>query len=108
MSPLCSRSAAPAGDMRKDVLGIATYLAIAFGMAWAAWEIPLRLGLSIQSAWFQIPALIGAFSPAVAGIVVRRFVTREGFADAGLEPFPRKWLFYLAALLIPLAVAFAT
>lgn len=93
--------------MRKDVWGVAVFLVLAFGMAWAVWEIPLRLGVPVQSGLLQIAALIGAFAPAIAAIVVRKWVTREGFADAGLDLHPRQWRYYLLALLIPLAAALA-
>jgi membrane protease YdiL (CAAX protease family) len=44
------------------------------------------------------------FAPALAACLVRRFVTREGFADAGLRLGPRRP--YLAAWLgVPLLVA---
>lgn len=93
--------------MRKDVLGVAVYLVLAFGLAWTLWEIPLRLGVPLRSGLFQVVALVGAFAPAMAAIIVRKWVTREGFADAGLDPAPRRWPYYLLALLIPLAAAFA-
>jgi hypothetical protein len=68
--------------MTSKTKGIVVYLAVAFGMAWVLWEIPLRFGLSSRSPLFQLAVLPGAFAPAVAAIVVRKWVTREGFADA--------------------------
>ena len=85
--------------------GIVSYLLIAFGMAWLLWEIPLRMGLSVHNPLFQFAALPGAFAPAVASVVVRKWVTREGFADAGLRlNLRRKWRYYLFAWLLPLIV----
>ncbi|WP_234430728.1 CPBP family intramembrane glutamic endopeptidase [Streptomyces sp. NRRL F-4489] len=47
--------------------------------------------------------------PGIAGVVVRRWVTREGFADAGLRPrLKAAWPYYLAAWLGPLALALCT
>ena len=44
----------------------------------------------------------GALSPAVAAIIVRKWVTREGFSDAGLRLNRHHWRYYLAALVLPL------
>lgn len=72
-------------------------------MAWVCWEIPLRLGLSLTNPFAQFAILPGAFAPAVASLVVRKWVTREGFGDAGLKLRLREmWRWYLVALLIPL------
>jgi membrane protease YdiL (CAAX protease family) len=90
--------------MTRKTKGIVVYLAVAFGMAWVLWEIPLRFGLSPRSPLFQLAALPGAFAPAVAAIVVRKWVTREGFADAGLRLNLRRWRYYLVAWLLPLPV----
>ena len=90
--------------MDTDKKGIIAYLVISFGMAWVIWEIVLRGGLSADDPLFQIGILPGAFSPAVAAIVVRKWVTREGFADAGLRLNRRRWRYYVAGWLLPLAV----
>jgi membrane protease YdiL (CAAX protease family) len=90
--------------MKGKAKGMIVYLLIAFGMAWVLWEIPLRFGLSPRSPLFQLAALPGAFAPAVAAIVVRKWVTREGFADAGLRLNLRQWRYYLVAWLLPLPV----
>ena len=76
--------------------GVGAFLAIAFGLAW----------VPFLPALFGGPALpvLMPFAPAIAAVVVRRWVTREGFGDAGLRPRPRRWPFYLVALLWPLAV----
>jgi uncharacterized protein len=90
--------------LSKPALGIVSFIAIAFGLAWTAWEIPIRLGVTVGSAWFQLAALPGAFAPAIAAVIVRRWITREGFADAALRINIRAWRYYLVALLLPLAV----
>src|SRR5271165_1746749 len=84
--------------------GVIAYLLIAFGMAWALWEIVIALGLSVTNPLFQIAILPGAFAPAIATFVVRKWITREGFADAGLRLDFRKWPYYIVAWLLPLAV----
>jgi membrane protease YdiL (CAAX protease family) len=84
--------------------GVITYILFSFGMAWVLWEIPLRLGLSPRSPLFQVAILPGAFAPAAACIVVRKWVTREGFEDAGLALHLSRWRYYLVAWFLPLPV----
>ena len=84
--------------------GILWFLAISFGLAWAAWEVAIQSGISVRSLEFQYYALPGAFAPAVAAIIVRKWITREGFADAGLRPNLKRWRYYLFAWLLPMAV----
>jgi uncharacterized protein len=80
--------------------GIAAYVAIAFALAWLAWEVSFQLG----GAASQLVFYLGAFAPAIAAVVVRKWITREGFGDAGLGVDPRTWPYYLFAWLLPLAV----
>jgi len=92
--------------MNQKTKGIVAFILIAFVMAWVLWEIPLRLGMDILNPLFQYIALPGAFAPAIATIVVRKWITREGFADAGLRPnLSRAWRYYLVAWLMPLFVS---
>jgi uncharacterized protein len=84
--------------------GVIWFLILAFAGAWIPWEIALRAGLPVGSMWFQIAALPGAFAPAVACIVVRKWITREGFGDAGLALNLRQWRYYVIALLLPFVV----
>jgi membrane protease YdiL (CAAX protease family) len=90
--------------MSKRSRSIWAFLAIAFGLAWAIWEIPFLIGLVAGSGAFQLIILIGAFAPALAAIIVRKFVERSGFADAGLAIEPDQWRYYVAAVVIPIAV----
>jgi hypothetical protein len=68
------------GD-RSRTRGLTAFLLISFGVAWG-WEAVahLLLGWSLVNPLVQVPA---GFAPATAALVVRRWVTREGFADAG-------------------------
>ncbi len=91
--------------MRRNVWGVGAYLILAFGLAWPIWEAALALGVPRHGALFRLFILAGAFAPAVAALVVRGLVTREGFVDAGLGLKPRKWLYYVLALAVPLAAA---
>lgn len=66
--------------------GVRTFLLISFGMTWGTIFVGhFLLGVSLGDPAGQLMlALPMAFSPAIAAIVVRRWVTREGFGDAGL------------------------
>ena len=68
--------------------GILAYVAISFGLAWTLWTPPLLFAAG--DPLFQFAILPGAFAPAVSSFVVRRWVTGEGFADAGLNPRLRR------------------
>jgi uncharacterized protein len=85
--------------------GVVWFLVIAFGLAWISWEIPIQMGVPVTGWKFQLFGLVGAFAPAIAAIVVRKWITREGFADAGLRLHLRSgWPYYLAGWFLPLAV----
>jgi uncharacterized protein len=85
-----------------DRRGIIAYLGIAFGLAWAIWAVVLyRLKLNAHDHGFALALIPGMFAPAIAAIVVRTWVTGEGFAGAGLRPRLRlEWRYYLFALLL--------
>ena len=84
--------------------GLLWFLGISFGLAWGSWELAIRSGVGVLSWQFQLYALPGAFSPAIAAFVVRKWITREGFTDAGLRFRTQHWRYYLLAWLLPLAV----
>ena len=86
--------------------GIAAYLAIAFGLAWTAEIWALSRGVRFASLTPGTTLLLASvmFTPAIAAFAVRRFITREGFADAGLRRGP--WRPYLMTWLgVPILVA---
>ncbi|MEU7610609.1 CPBP family intramembrane glutamic endopeptidase [Micromonospora sp. NPDC049204] len=89
------------------IKGLGTFLLITFGATWTV-EITLYLlGFSLADPLVQILSL-GWIAPAAAAFIVRRWVTREGFADAGLALRLRAaWPHYLAAWLGPLAFTVA-
>jgi membrane protease YdiL (CAAX protease family) len=93
--------------MRTRTAGILSYLLIAFGGAWTVWILLWLLGVSAirTSLQFQLLSLPAEFAPALAAIIVRLWVGREGFADAGLKVhLRRKWRHYVFALVMPLFV----
>lgn len=87
--------------------GVLVFLAIAFGATWTYLFVArLVLGVSLINPLVQLPV---ALVPAVAAVVVRRWVTREGFADAGLRLRLRPaWRGWLLAWLGPVAVLAVT
>jgi uncharacterized protein len=86
--------------------GIVAFLLIAFGIAWGGMFGARLLGLSLVNPLVQLPF---GFAPAIAAVVVRRWVTREGFGDAGLALKLRSlWRYYLAAWLGPLVLVVVT
>jgi uncharacterized protein len=90
--------------MNTNSRGIASYLGITFGLAWTAWLAPLPFGVSLGDPLYNIFILTGACSPAIACLVVRKWITGEGFSDAGLRPSLRTWKYYAAAWLYPVLV----
>src|SRR5262245_36762548 len=91
--------------------GVLTFLLISFGAAWGAVFVAYWVvGMSMADPLAQLTmALPMAFSPAIAAVVVRRWVTREGFRDAGLRPRVRvARYYYLLAWLGPVLVLAAT
>jgi membrane protease YdiL (CAAX protease family) len=91
--------------MTTKTKGIVIYLLITFGIAWLTWTIAFLSGLSATNPLFQFAALPGGFAPAIAALIVRQWITREGFADAGWRlNFRRTWPYYLFAWLHPLVV----
>jgi membrane protease YdiL (CAAX protease family) len=83
-------------------VGVATFLGLAFGLAW----LPF---LAAAAGLHGVGPVLMPVAPAVACIVVRRWVTREGFADAGLRPRVRRhWTVYLLAVVWPVGAAVCT
>ena len=90
--------------MSRDATRIAGFLLLAFGGAWSIWALAWLLDVFDTSVAGQLIVAVGALSPAIASIVVR-WLSREGFADAGLRPNLRnRTLYYAVAWLLPLPV----
>lgn len=92
--------------VKTRMSGLAVFLGLAFGLAWLGMIGAWALGFSLVNPLVQLPF---AFTPALAAFIVRRWVTGEGFADAGLRLRLRTaWPQYLAAWLGPAALVAAT
>lgn len=87
--------------------GALAFLLITLLLSWPWWFLEhVVLGWSMVNPLVQLPT---AFAPALAAIAVRRWVTREGFADATPAPrLRRAWRWYLAAWLGPFAITAGT
>lgn len=69
--------------MITQMLGLASYLALTFGIVWGLWAPVTRRGLSLNSRSSQLAILPSAFAPAIASTIVRAFITKEGLALEG-------------------------
>ncbi len=88
-----------------DRRGVAAFLALAYALAWVPEFVALARGVRVAPPTAAGTALLAAvmWAPAAAAFVVRRWVTREGFATAGLRVGPRR-LYPAAWLGVPLLV----
>lgn len=85
--------------------GIGAFLLIAFGGAWIIWTIAWLLHALDTGPSGQIVVAAGAVAPAVATLVVRRWITHESFHDIGLHlSLHDHWPYYLVSWLMPLPV----
>jgi hypothetical protein len=101
-STTCRR---PDGRVPHDVRrhGVRWFLAIAFLGAWIPWLGVYLLGGSLDDPLTQLAT--AAFVPAIAACVVRRWITREGFAGSGLGlQWRSSWPYCVAAATIPWGV----
>lgn len=83
------------------------FLVVAFAPAWITWELAIAAGFDVLSWQMQLFLLPGAFCPALAAFVVRKWITHEGFDDLKLRLGSGRWFFYLLAWLLPLIVVAA-
>ncbi|MEU6245987.1 CPBP family intramembrane glutamic endopeptidase [Glycomyces sp. NPDC047010] len=91
--------------MKPRTKGLIAFLLLAFGLAGGGmFTAVLVFDLSLVNPVVQLATV--AFTPAVAAFAVRKWVTKEGFADAGLRLRIRGNLgLYAAAWLGPLVFA---
>ncbi|MGD0866287.1 MAG: type II CAAX endopeptidase family protein [Rhizomicrobium sp.] len=91
------------GAQSGSTKGIAVYLIIAFGIAWVSWAF-IPHSSAANPTLLTLYVLPGAFAPALATFIVRKWITREGFGDAGLGLHLRKWRYYLFGWFLPFPV----
>jgi hypothetical protein len=82
----------PPTNKRVNWRGVFAYLVLAYGLAWTVEGIALARGVRFTSLTPGATALLASvmFAPAIAAFIVRRFITREGFASAGLRRGPSR------------------
>lgn len=98
--------------MKSNPKGLIWFLAIAFAITWVSIFAIYLIDApsSGTSAGLLNPMdgllrILGTFGPAIAAFVTLKWITREGFKDAGLRfNFRAGWSYYLWAVLAPLAV----
>lgn len=80
----------PDAEAGVEWRGVLWYLALAFGLAWLLEGTALASGVRFESLTAASTGLLATamLTPALSAFVVRRFVTREGFANAGLRRGP--------------------
>ncbi len=89
--------------IRQNKPGLYYYLAISFGIAWISWIGGyLVFNVPPSNPRFILILLPGSLAPALAAIIVRKWVTREGFEDVGLRINRSAWRYYLLGWLWPL------
>jgi len=86
-----------------DSRAVSAFLAIAFGLAW----LPF---LAQAAGAGAVGPVLMPLAPAIACIVVRRWITGEGFGDSGLRWRPRAqhWPVYVLVLLWPVVATFCS
>ena len=94
--------------MRVALRPIVIFLVIAFGLAWLI-ALPLWLGDGISSPWLTVVAVATMPTPAIAAIIVTRFIERPpSMARAlGLRPLgrPGRFIgFLVLGLVAPIAL----
>lgn len=86
---------------RKEIL---VYLLITFGVSWGVIFVVWLIGISPNDPISFFTGIFAAFSPAIAAIIVRKGITREGFADMRLKVKHHYWVYYLVALIFPFII----
>ena len=99
-----SEGAIIAGNERVDLKAVFSYLLMVFSASWSLIVIIYLLGGLRTMAALGLYGLM--MMPAISAFLVRKWITKEGFGDAGLRPnFRRGWRYYLIAWLLPLLVS---
>ncbi len=86
--------------MTLDKRGLAWYLGLSFGTVWLM-EGWLWTQGGLASPMTPVVLLVVMLVPAASAFIVRKFVTREGFADAGLRVGHKRYYLW-AWLLFPI------
>jgi len=98
--------------MTNNDKGIVWYLLIAFAITWSS-VLGIYLLGEVPSSASNVPSanplivllsMSGTFGPAIGAFVTLKWITREGFREAGLGfNFRMGWPYYIWAVLAPIA-----
>jgi uncharacterized protein len=103
------------GRPRLDLRAVLVFILLAFGLAWLV-ALPLWLGEGLREPLFVLYAIGMMCTPAVAALVVARWIERTGPGAPSLAcrlglrpivPFGRLALFLLLGLLLPVLLVMA-
>lgn len=81
--------------------GVIAFVAISYLLAWLLWMPIVFQPALLGKVSGQLLIMPGAMAPAIAAFIVRRWITREGFADARLGVRLRGWRYFVLALVFP-------
>ena len=97
--PDCDDAATRPAAPRANWRGILWFLTLCFGATWGIEIIALARGIRFATLTLATTIMLALIMwiPAVSAFIVRRWITREGFASAGLRLGP--WRPYLYVLL---------
>jgi uncharacterized protein len=89
----------PARGASLDFRGIGLYVFLTFGLTWTADFIMIARGVRFDKPPIWALAVLAGtmWFPAISAYAVRRWVTHEGFGDAGMRIGP--WRIYLVILI---------
>jgi len=77
------------------------FVLLSFGLAWVPFLI-----LLVRPGAADVAPILMPIAPAIACLVVRKWITREGLGDAGLRLDLRHWPLFAVAVLWPFAASF--
>jgi hypothetical protein len=87
---------------------VGAFVLLVYGIAWAYWMVVVSDPWHAVTTWSNTPkdytegtvAALGMFAPAIAAIVMRLFVRKEGLKGS-LGPVLHRWRYYAIAILGP-------
>ncbi len=103
-SQLSSDNSSQAKSKLKEK-GILLFMLLSFGLACLTISPIVLLSISSTSELGQALYFLYAFTPAIAAIIVRSLITKEGFKDSGLRPnLKTKWPYYIFSAFWPFLI----
>lgn len=91
-------------SLNREKRGTISFIAITFGITFFMAFLLEYLNITPADPLFMIYALPSGIAPAIAAILVRKWITKEGFNDICYSIEKKRWIFYCYALIIPFIV----